>query len=253
MKRLLLVFALIVTMIALACAADDRVDELIEKAEEIRNYLESYMTKSFEAASVLGNSSELAELVVYSKNARLDDVGVIRQIWQYISDKKVALGVDRITIVNHEGMTLSRSHDLHMYGDNVLHVPSIAAGLRGETRSFFAATPRVPVVIQASSPIVDGDQIVGGLALDFDTGTNEFLNRMGETFGVEATVFWGPTAVAASSASSYALRHEVTPHVVDIVLRQGLGLILEDYYAYYFPLRDIFGSPAGIFLVELRK
>ncbi|MCL2374834.1 MAG: methyl-accepting chemotaxis protein, partial [Treponema sp.] len=223
--------------------------------QSVRAYLEAHRRTTLVTAIAMGNSMELIRRI---------DAGDRLAVWEYVLDRKEALGVDEIIVANHEGITLARSHLRDSYGDDVSGVPSIAAGLRRENITIYTPTPTAEMVMTSTAPILDEDRLVGSIVVNFVVGSNDFLDRLADVFGVDFTVFRGDLSVATT------LLHPVTgarlsgtrvaPHVADAVLGRGEHLPLElnilgmmPYLAYYFPLYGVGNNRVGMFFIGIPR
>ncbi|MCL1845855.1 MAG: methyl-accepting chemotaxis protein [Defluviitaleaceae bacterium] len=250
------------------------IDERLDAASEaIKAYLAAYEQQTFIAANAMGSSAELISLI---------NAGVREDIWQYAFNQKNHFGVAEIIISDANGITLARSHmrehvmeggeiAVAAYGDNVSGVPSIAAGLRGEQLTLYTPTPTAEMVMTTASPIMDGNTIIGAVVVNFVVGSFDFVDHVGENFGVDATVFRvdAETGDAISVASTlihptYGTRAVGTAAareaVTDPVIGRGEHIILElnvfgmlPYIAYYFPLPGADGRPNGMFFVGISQ
>ena len=233
-------------------------DRLTAANQAVQAYLDALERQTLMSASAMGGSAELIRLINH---------GTREEIWQYTAERKALLGVDAIIVTNHEGIILAQSHMRDSHGDDVSRVPSMAAGLRGEIMTLYTPTPTVPMAMATASPIIDGDRIIGSVAVTFDVGTNEFLDRLASTFSVDATVFVGDTSVSSTlihpETGRRATGTTAAQHVAAAVLgrREHLALDLNvfgmlPYSAYYFPLRGADGAdgnPAGMFFLGISK
>ena len=229
----------------------------------IHAYLEANEGQTRAAAVAVGSSAELIRLINHGTQA---------EVWQYLVDSKTLLGVNEIIVTDHNGITIARSHvpphapgDMIPYGDNVSGVPSIAAGLRGEVLTLYTPTPTAYMVMTTAAPIFLGDGRTGSVVVNFVIGSNEFLDRIRDAFGVDATVFAGDTAVASTlihpETGNRAIGTTVHPDVAERVLRQGQPYHLElnifgllPYNAYYFPLMGVDGiTPTGMFFIGISR
>jgi len=233
---------------------DNFISEKLEATTQaVRAYLALYEQKSLVASSVLGSSAELI---------RLMDSGDREAVWQYVHEMQMFFGVDAIIIADHEGTTIARSHARDFYGDNIAGVQSMRVALRGETISLYTETPTVPFVLSTTSPIFDGDRLIGGVVVNFDIGVYEFAEELQEIFGTDFTIFNGNTSVATTlvnpATGNRTSGTQVATSVSDIVLGRGEPLTLElnilgimPYIAHYFPLPGADGSPSGMLFIGI--
>ncbi|MCL2190642.1 MAG: methyl-accepting chemotaxis protein [Treponema sp.] len=228
-------------------------EERMEAAtRSVQAYLSAHERQTLMVASAMGSSGELARLI---------QAGVREDIWEYVFERKVFLGVNEIIVASHEGITLARSHMRHSYGDNVSGVPSIAAGLRGEVLTLFTPTPTAAMVMTTAAPVFYGAPSPGSVVVNFVVGSNEFLDRVYETFAVDTMVFMGNTSVSSTIVNPETGQRAVglvaDPEIVAAVVQQGRHVPLHQdlfgapYLAYYFPLRGAAGNPIGMFFVGI--
>ena len=252
------IVALIIVTVSVSTAnlVDDFVEQRMNAAREaVMAYLSAHEQKTFIAAIAMGGSAELVERI---------HTGIREDIWQYTFDMKTRLGVNEIIVADHQGITLARSHLRDSYGDNVSGVPSIAAGLRGEFVTLYTPTPTAPMVMTSTSPVLDQGTIIGSVVVNFVIGSNEFLDRIYETFQVDATVFAGNTSVASTlvhpTTGARAVGTNAADHISAAVLERGEHLLTElnvfgmlPFSAYYFPVHGIAGNPTGMFFLGISK
>jgi len=221
-------------------------------AQSVRAYLYSLEQQTFIAVMALGGSAELIR--------RIDD-GDRLGVWQYLVDQKTLWGVTSIIVTDTEGRAFARSALRDLYGDDVSGGPSISAGLRRETVTLYMPTPTAPLVMTSAAPIMDGDRLVGIVAVNFDVATSEFVDRIRDTFDIDATVFAGNTSVSSSIVDAETNQRAVglvaDPEIVTAVIQQGRHIPLRQYLfgapylAFYFPLLGAGGNPVGMFFVGL--
>jgi len=230
-------------------------EKMAAARHSVQAYLRAYERQTLKAASALASSAELIRLINH---------GTREEIWSYTFERQDFLGVDAIIVSSREGRTLARSHVRDSSGDDISRVPSIAAGLRGEVLTLYSPTPTAPMVMTTAAPIFSDGEIIGSVVVNFDVGTNEFLDRIRDTFGVDATVFYGDTSVSSTlihpETRQRAIGTQVASVVADAVLRRGEHLALDlnifgllPYAAYYFPLLGADGRPVGMFFLGISQ
>jgi HAMP domain-containing protein len=237
-------------------------DERLSAATtSVKSYLSAYEQQTFLAANKMGSSAELIKLI---------HAGNREAIWQYAFDQKNHLGVMEIIVADANGITLARSHMRDSFGDDVSRVPSIAAGLRGEQITLYTPTPTAEMVMTSSSPIMDGNILIGSVVVNYVMGSLEFLEHLSRTFDVDATVFRIDAESGDAIAVMSTLIHPVTgeraigtaaaQEVRDAVIGRGQELTLDlnifnalPYHAHYFPLRGADGNPNAMFFVGISR
>jgi len=238
--------------------------------QSIQGYLESYKRQTYAVALVMGNSSELSHMV---------NMHDYENIWRYISEWQENFGVHEIIVTDINGIAISNSSipiqpestfpSIFIgYREDLSHIPSIIAGLNGETRTLYTSLPSLPssdMVMATISPIVDSsNNIVGSVMVSFNIGTYAFAEYISNMFGVDVTVFAGDTSVATTlvnpNTGLRTTRSPVASHVANAVLERGEHLqtplnILNilPYLAYYFPLHGEDGAPVGMFFIGVSR
>ncbi|MCL2217485.1 MAG: methyl-accepting chemotaxis protein [Defluviitaleaceae bacterium] len=238
---------------------EDVEDERIAvAAQTVQAYLGAYEQLTFATASAMGGSADLIRLI---------HEGDREAIWQYTYNRKRHFGVDEIIVGSADGITLARSHmrnhvgDTLAYGDDISGVPSVAAALRRERITLYTPTPTAYMVMTSTSPILDGDTLMGSIVVNFVVGSEAFLDGLAETFGIDATVFRRDGQSVASTLihpvfGTRAVGTVARGDIVERVIGQGQNFALDlavfgflPFSAYYFPLPGVDGSPNGMFFV----
>ncbi|MCL2249196.1 MAG: methyl-accepting chemotaxis protein [Oscillospiraceae bacterium] len=255
---ILMTFIVVFVSITTANLVDSYEDDRLAAASQaVRAYLAAYEQKTLIAASALGGSAELINLI---------HAGDRDAIWQYAVNRKDFFGIDEIIVGSADGIALARSHMRDSYGDNISGVPSVAAALNRQTITLYTPTPTATMVMTSTSPILDGDTLVGSIVVNFVIGrgveeTDAFLDALGATFDIDATVFNRDGESVSSTlihpeTGARAVGTTVAQNVSDAVLGRGEHLTLElnvfgmlPYTAYYFPLPGADGNPNAMFFV----
>jgi len=265
-KIVIPIFAVLVVMVAIITVhvstsrielVNNFADERMAAASDaVQAYLSSLQQQTLISATALGGSSELIR--------NMDD-GNRDAVWQYIVNQKNLWGATSIIVTDTEGYAFARSALRDVYGDDVSGGPSISAGLRGETVSLYMPTPTALLVMTSATPIMDGDRLVGVVAVNFDVATDGFVDRIQDTFDVDVTVFAGDTSVASTlihpDTGDRAVGTAARGDIVETVLGQGQHLSIDldvfgflPYIAYYFPLMGADGrTPVGMFFVGISQ
>ncbi|MCL2387766.1 MAG: methyl-accepting chemotaxis protein [Defluviitaleaceae bacterium] len=190
--------------------------------QTVRAHLEAYEQKAYLAATALANSAELIKLV---------NEGTRTEIHQYTVEQKSLLGVNAIIVVDYDAVILARSH-LPDNPEGVSAVHATLSALNGETVSIYSSTAAAPIGRTVTMPIRDGNRIIGGVNVQFDISTPDFLNQLSDIFGTEFTVYADEVPVATTHASPKA---------------EG------NYLTYSFPLYGMNDVPVGLFSISLSQ
>jgi len=268
-------FAMFLLMIVVVVFVTRTTRISMEQAEE----------SAFEAATrAVRAHMDTAELVLRNTTKALSDSatflhaihnGTQEEIWQAVHDAAVRFEVDEIIVSDAEGFTLARSHipshmhnpaeGVNAFGDNISGVPSMAAALRGENRILYTPTPTAEMVMTATAPIMDGENLLGGMVVNFTIGTDDFLEGLKELFGIDATVFNRSGYSVASTLihpmhGTRAVGTQADNNIIQTVMGQGqeMTLLLDvfdtlPYYAHYFALPGVDGTPNAMMFIGLSR
>jgi len=228
---------------------------MITATQAVLTYLESHKQRTYMAATSLASSAELIR-IVNGENRE--------EVWQYINERKSSLGVNAIIVANQDGIILAQSYAPDIHGD-ISQMPATLAALSGESVLVYTTTAAAPMAMTAAVPILEGNRIIGSVNVQFDVSTDEFIDRLSNTFGVDISVFVEDTSIASTlinpATGERAVDTTVAPHIAEAVLGQGeyfaidLLLIFNvlPYSVYYFPLLDIEDTPIGMFFVGISR
>ena len=239
-------------------------DRMAAATQAVRAYLVAHERQTFMVASAIGDSAELVRLI---------SEGNSDAVWQFSYDRKRHFGVDEIIISSADGFTISRSHvpphthnpaaGIDAFGDDISGVPSVAAALRREFITLYTHTPTAYMVMTSTAPIMDGDTFLGAVVVNFVIGSYEFLERIGETFGVDVTVFNRDgfsvaTTLVNPLTGNRTSRTYARDDIIQTVIRDGQPLSIDlnilgimPYSAYYFPLPGADRNPNGMFFIGI--
>jgi len=231
-------------------------EQLVVANKSVQAHLATYERQTVVAVSALGSDAELIRLI---------REGDRQAIWQYSYKMKQHFNVDEIIVSSADGITLARSHLPESYGDDISRVPSMAAALNRELRTLYTPTPTASMVMTSTSPILDGDTLVGGVVVNFVIGNDTFLDSLSELFHMDATVFNSDGESVSSTlihpiSGERAVRSVAREDIIEKVIKQGQHLDIDlyvfghlPYYAHYFPLPGADDLPNGMFFVGISQ
>jgi len=252
---IMVVFTIVFFSVVTASRTDSAAAERMAAATQaVGAYLASLEQQTFISVMALRSSVELIRRI---------DGGDRLGVWQYLVDQKTLWGVTSIIVTDTEGRAFARSALRDLYGDDVSGGPSISAGLRRETVTLYMPTPTAPLVMTSAAPVMDGDRLVGVVAVNFDVATSGFVDRIRDTFDVDSTVFAGDTSVASTlvnpETGQRAVGLSADPEIAAAVLRDGRHLPRHEdlfgapYRSYYFPLRGAAGNSVGMIFIGISQ
>ncbi|MCL2189079.1 MAG: methyl-accepting chemotaxis protein [Defluviitaleaceae bacterium] len=254
---LVLMIAVIVVYVSTSTAdlvdrfEHERMDAAIQT---VHAYIGALERQTSMVAAALGGSAELIQLI---------DGGNRDAIWQYAFDIKTYFGVGEIIIGSADGFTLARSHLRDSYGDDISGVPSVNAALNRQRITMYTPTPTAYMVMTSTSPILDGDRLVGSVVVNYVVGSNDFLDELGRMFSIDLTVFNRAGESVASTlihpqTGGRAVGTTARQDIIDTVIGRGQTMQIDlpvfdflPYMAYYFPLPGLDRTPNGMFFVGI--
>jgi len=231
-------------------------DRMLAATASVQAYLRSLERQTFMAASSIGDSAELVRLLAEGDRAA---------IHRFTLERKEHFQIDEIIISNADGFTIVRSHDFDFFNDDISRVPSVAAALERRFITLYTPTPTADMVMTSTAPIMDGDTFLGAVVVNYVIGRESFLQRIGDTFSVDVTVF-GRNGYSIATT----LRHpdtglsiagtRVHQDVYNQVLAGGQSKALQlnvlgflPYNAYYFPLPGADELPNGMLFIGIPR
>ena len=251
---MVLSFIIAFTAVGTGSLVDDFEDDRLNAAAiAVREYLRGQERQTFAVASAMGGNAELINLI---------NQGDRDALWQFSYNQKRRFEVDEIVITDANGVTLAQSHLRAYVGDDIGYTPVVASALRGDIVTFYGTSPTTPMAITSSAPIMDGDRIIGTIVVNFNIGTYDFVDRLGDIFGVDFTVFSENTSVATTlvnpATNMRTSGTQVRPDIAETVLVNHEHIILPlnilgilPYLAYYFPLYGMEGEATGMFFIGI--
>ena len=251
----------------------------------LSNYLMNYRVQGAVRSVVtqLDNLEEKARIVATSV-ADSATVSACVANWNTDNDKDqnrqtliayltaAAKKVDTDSFVVHDvkGDVILRLHEPEKYGDSDIHLPFVAAALKGQPSDAYAQTETMPMGIVSTSPIRYEGEVIGSLTVLVLIHTEAFVDKYAEIFDAQITIFAGKnpgdrpnTRVMTTFKDAKGQRtigtEQNDERVLDAVLNKGenypveVTLFGERYHATYLPLSGFGGTPAGMFFLGFSK
>jgi hypothetical protein len=176
------------------------------------------------------------------------------EVLDYLTDLAKEAQVDSFILRDRDGVIVVRVHDPNNYGtaDNS---PAGNAAAQGRTTTSYSSTPTMALGLNTTTPIMYRGEIIGSIAALYFLHTDDFVNRLSETFEAQFGVFGGDTKMATTlrdQNGQQVLGTIANDDVVDAVLGRGESYRVEkklfghNYISYYFPVLNLAGSPIGM-------
>ena len=218
-------------------------DRMVAASQSVRAYLSSLERQAFMTASAMSSSAELIRLIDAYEAGQFP----LEYIWQYTFDRKEHFGVGQIIVSSADGFTLARSH--------------IPPGMPNASDDDTGGVPSITSVV----PILEGNRLVGTVAVNFVIGSNDFLDELAGIFNIDATVFCRDGKAVSSTlihpeTSERAAGITESSDIVNMVLSDGQPVSLEldifgfmPFMAHYFPLTGVDDSPNAVFFIGISR
>ena len=165
---------------------------------EIRQALRSIEydleAKKSMALDQVGSLASSAAMVTALKEGNRE--GVRNAVVNFNSRRKCTF----FTILDAEGNVVFRTNRPEQFGDSQRNMHTVSEVLtRRRSIVQYESTPNSPLSIRAGAPVFDENgQIIGAVTGGFRLDTNEWVDEIQTTYGVDCTVFYGETRVATT-------------------------------------------------------
>ena len=256
---LLVTLLVVFVMISVTNLSDDLSDERVATVKQIaQSYVNGLAERNRSGALAVAGSQTIIDSV-RNWNDGVNHEEVRQTLQAYLADRRGELGMDSFVVTDQEGNVILRLHDMSSYGDNIGSSAHMSAALGGNTMTLYSETRAMPMGLTAAVPVFENGVVIGAVSAQVFFYTEDFVDRMSETFNAEVTIFAGNRRVASTIKDERGQRIVDTEleneQVLDIVLNQGqpytveLTLFGEPYSAFYFPLLGGGGTPVGMFFI----
>ena len=107
--------------------------------------------------------------------------------------------LDYCTILNKDGIVLTRTYEPDVYGDNLAHLPHVRMALNGKREAFVAQGVTVDFSVCAGAPIYDDKMnIVGVVSVGFILSDQKFVSELKKLTMCEISIFCKDERIATT-------------------------------------------------------
>jgi len=236
--------------------ADDLTQErLAVSGRAVAARLES-MEEQSQVIGIATASSYEVITAVRSWNAGHDREQIRADLTVYLSAAMQAYGVDSFVVRDRDGRVILRMHS-PLY-DDIDGSPANIAAMEGRMTTSYSSTGTMPMGLNTTVPVRYGGEIIGNIVPLSFLHTDDFVDGFSEIFNAQITVFAGNERAATTfrnDAGQRATGTTLEGPIADTVLGRGQTLMTEavlfgiSYHTYYIPLKNLEGTPVGMFFV----
>jgi len=213
------------------------------------NEIEDYKKKAQVAAFAMAGNQELVDALAG---------GDRESILRITNALKVMAQVDYCTILDTNGIVISRTHAQENFGDSLAHLPHVIQALAGHSEATIAQGVTIRLGTYAGAPIYDLDmQMVGVVSLGFRLDTQEFVYKLKDLTACDITVFLHDERISTTvfdEEGLYAIGTRAPEDIAELVLSGGtytgiLHLFGTNILTRYIPLFGENNNVVGMLFV----
>ncbi|MDR3239271.1 MAG: methyl-accepting chemotaxis protein [Clostridiales bacterium] len=145
-------------------------------------------------------------------------------IYNYLLPLVDIFQINYFTIADSEGNVLLRTYAPEKMGDSVTNQQNVQDALNGRISSYYESGTSIKVSARAGAPIYDeSGQLIGVISAGYRLDTDDFVDGLKTSLGVEATVFQDATRINTTILDNgeRAVGTELTdPNVIDSVINK---------------------------------
>jgi len=198
------------------------------------------------AALGMANDPNLIEAVIKNDRDRiLATVKVLMTIAQ----------VDYCTILDKDGIVLTRTHEPDIFGDSLAHLPHVISAFKGKKESYVSQGVTIDLGVYSGSPIYDNEmELAGIVSVGFNLSNPKYVTQLKEITMCEISIFNNSERIATTisdSADPYGLAMRLPGYISGAVLAGGsytgwMKIAGKEIFAKYIPIPGADGKIAGM-------
>ncbi|MDR0501948.1 MAG: response regulator [Treponema sp.] len=188
------------------------------------------------AAMGIANNPDLIEAVMSNDRDRI--IGVVNIL-------KTIAQVDFCSILDKDGIVITRTDQPEIYGDSLTHLPHIRMALDKKREAFVSQGVTVDFGVRAGSPIYDDEmKIIGVVSVGFKLSNTKYVNELKALTMCEISIFSNGERVATTISDSvdpFGVAMRLPEYVSNIVLAGGsytgnMNIAGQNILAKYIPI-----------------
>jgi len=239
----------------LSSSADSAAERQLKNSQvSVQQRLESFA----KVQAAIADTLEQGE--VLSKAVAEKDLGAIQAFSKTAAETSL---LDMVTVCDNEGIVLARGHS-DSFGDKI-GTDFLAVQIPKMTKkrvSGIALINAANLVYITGTPLFHGGNFVGIAVLATTLSSNDFVEKVKASLGVEFTIFYGDKRLSTTiivDGKSLVDTRLSNQTIIETVLGKEEEYVDRNVIAnknfdtVYWPWRDINGKPAGMFFVGSQR
>jgi len=182
-----------------------------------------------------------------------------RESIMYISNAlRVMAHVDYCTILDFDGIVLTRTHEPDVYNDSLAHLPHVKQAMYGISEAYIAKGVTIRLGTYAGAPIYDDEMnMIGVVSLGFRLDSQDSVHKLKQITGCEITIFLHDERVSTTLIDDegfYAIGSTASEAISEKVLtgESHVGIVQlygNSVLAKYVPLYGAYNEIVGMMFV----
>ena len=177
-----------------------------------------------------------------------------KEVQKYLKGKVDNIDLGFLVVIDSNGKVVCTSGPEISEGSNVSSLRCVTHALKGEAYKSYEAVGALSFAALATSPIYDGDNVIGCVLSGYDLTNGYFIDLMQAGYDVECSIFRGSFRVE-STIEQLEGRELGCSEIENTVLVKGEDYNGENeldgvrYYSTYQPLKDQDGTISGMLFI----
>jgi sensor histidine kinase regulating citrate/malate metabolism len=254
---LFLIITLVFSALMIRNIERETLASLTTDVNMLRFAIDSKKAEVVSDAQLLALNPELADTIEEENKSKLKSITT-----STLLAKKQSI----VTVLNDEGVVLSRGEDSERIGDSLSSDVLVGRALKGEDGVSIVTRDGVlaPIVsVKSAVPVKNGDQVIGVVVVGNDID-NAFVDGIKTATGLNVSVYAdqirsATTFIAPDGKTRWIGIKEQSEEVRKTVLMQGklfsgtINILNIDYLGAVLPIKDIDNTVVGMLFVGKEK
>ena len=209
------------------------------------NVMEDWLATLVLSSNFLADMPSVIETVSQSDRSQMNS---------YLKSKVDSLELDFVAITDSNGTVIATSGSELAEGKNISTMKCVSAALKGKASKTFGDAGTVKFASLATSPIKDGNKIIGCVVSGYALADGYFTNLMQQAYNVESTIFNGYVRMESTIPNVVGSKLDNQEIIKKVLYNgepfEGKNIINgKEYYSTYQPLKDDDGAVKGMLFI----